>query len=125
MKALIVDDSKAMRLIIRKAIEAKGFTATEAENGLKALDILKSEAPFDVMLADCNMPEMDGLELVRKVRSDAAYTSMRILFVTSQTEAELVNEALEAGADEYLMKPFLRVSLYEKLELLGLIEDSQ
>ena len=75
---------------------------------------------MQLALVDWNMPEMSGIELVEAVRSDPAFSSLRIVMVTTETELSQVSRALEAGADEYLMKPFTRDDVVGKLELLGL-----
>ncbi len=121
MKALIVDDSRAIRAIIRRILRDLGFETLEAGNGREALDKL---ATADVQLAvvDWNMPVMDGYALVRALRDDSTHDPMRILMVTTETGAEWIAAALAAGASEYLMKPFTRDAVMEKLALLGLVE---
>lgn len=119
MKALIVDDSRAIRLIMGKSLKGLGFDVAEAENGKVALDVLASSGPFDVAFFDWNMPEMDGFELLQNVRANARYGAMLVMMVTTETEIAQVTRALEAGANEYLMKPFTPDALADKLRLLG------
>jgi len=120
MKALVVDDSKAIRSIITKHLKALGFEVVEADSGIVALVQLKKMGGADIALLDWNMPEMDGFELLRRVREDAEFSELRVMMVTTESEMSQVAKALEAGANEYLMKPFTKEALVEKLVLLGL-----
>ena len=119
MKALVVDDSRAARAILRKILLASGYDEViEAESGVQGLVRLRrSEGVPDVVLVDWNMPEMDGLEFVRRVRADDTYDGAVVMMVTSETDLSKVVEALDAGADEYLMKPFVKEGFLEKLEI--------
>src|SRR5262245_55571146 len=117
MKALVVDDSRAMRAILRKTLRGIGIDVTEAEHGHAALGVLQG-ASFDLALVDWNMPGMDGLELVAAIRADQRHDGMRIMMVTTETELAQVVRALDAGASEYLMKPFNEAAVVEKLALL-------
>jgi two-component system chemotaxis response regulator CheY len=119
--ALVVDDSRAMRMILRKTLEGLGFEVREAGNGKEALAVLASEKkPVSLSLVDWKMPEMDGFELLRRVRDVPEFGSMVIVMVTAETELEHIAEALEAGANEYVMKPFTKDILVGKLELAGI-----
>jgi two-component system chemotaxis response regulator CheY len=120
VKALVVDDSRAMRTIIRKALQALQFEVVEAEHGRAALERLKESGPLDLATVDWNMPEMNGLDFVHAVRRDAAHDAMRIVMVTTETEFSQMERALSSGANEYIMKPFDRDMLCAKLQLLGL-----
>lgn len=120
MKALVVDDSRSMRAILSKQLKELGFQVAEAPGGVEALRALHEEGPFEVVLLDWNMPEMDGREVLTLIRSEQAYKNVRVMMVTTESEMSQVSVALEAGANEYLMKPFDRDSLLEKLVLLGL-----
>lgn len=118
--ALIVDDSRAMRLVIGRYLRELGYEVTEAGDGQAALDALRSQVERpDIALIDWNMPLMSGLELVQAIRSEPRFSDVRVMMVTSETEGARVESALEAGADEYLMKPFTREILVEKLAVLG------
>jgi two-component system chemotaxis response regulator CheY len=118
--ALVVDDSSVMRRILRKMITELGFDVREAENGRQALALLAKEpAPVSLSLVDWNMPEMDGLELLKHLRSNPELGAMVVIMVTSDTELAHIAQALEAGANEYVMKPFTRDILVSKLELAG------
>ena len=116
---LVVDDSKVIRKVARHILETLDFTVTEACDGREALDACLASAP-DVILLDWNMPVMKGIDLVRALRDDEHYAGMRIMMVTTETEMEQVRTALVEGADEYVMKPFTREVILEKLEILGL-----
>ena len=118
MKALVVDDSRAMRALIGQVLKKLGFEVIDAGNGREALSRL-AEKP-DLALVDWHMPEMDGLAFVRAVRADPANAALRIMMVTTETEMGQMATALEAGANEYIMKPFTRDVIEQKLALLGL-----
>jgi two-component system chemotaxis response regulator CheY len=120
MKALVVDDSKAIRSIIGKHLKGLGFEVVEAESGVEALVQLKKMGGADIALLDWNMPEMDGFEFLRRVRTDPEFSELRVMMVTTESEMSQVAKALEAGTSEYLMKPFTKEALLEKLVLLGL-----
>jgi two-component system chemotaxis response regulator CheY len=117
---MIVDDSRAMRLMIGRIMTELGFTVAEASNGREALERLNAGAPPDVALLDWNMPEMNGFDLVCAIRADGRYQGMRIIMVTTETETSQMVRALEAGADEYVMKPFTKDIIRDKLDLLQL-----
>lgn len=119
MRALVVDDSKATRTIIRSILNDLQVEVVEAADSAQALVELE-RASFDVALVDWNMPGLDGIELVRTLRASEAYQGLRIVMVTTETEIKRVATALQAGADEYIMKPFTEDMVREKLMLLGL-----
>ena len=121
MHALIVDDSTTMRMILKLHLKKLGFDVTEAINGRDALDRLKGMAKADLVMVDWNMPEMDGISFVRAVRAEGHYATLPLMMVTTNTDRAHVAEALDAGADEYIMKPFTGDMIREKLELLGLL----
>jgi two-component system chemotaxis response regulator CheY len=120
VNALVIDDSRAIRLILGRMLGDLGFDVAEAANGLEGLARLDAGLVPDVVLVDWNMPEMNGIEFVTAVRSAPYSLAARILMVTTETEVPRVIQALEAGADEYIMKPFTRESIVEKLQLLGI-----
>jgi two-component system chemotaxis response regulator CheY len=114
-------------MLMGRVLKDIGFVVDEAGDGSEALDRLRERlvpehpnGPVELALVDWNMPEMSGIELVEAVRSDPAFSSLRIVMVTTETELSQVMRALDAGADEYLMKPFTRDDVVGKLELLGL-----
>jgi two-component system chemotaxis response regulator CheY len=115
-----VDDSQAMRIIIRKILKQFAFDVTEAQHGRDALDALGRTGPVDIAFVDWNMPEMNGLEFVQAARQRPELADMLIMMVTTEIESSQMVKALEAGANEYLMKPFTKDALVQKLELLGI-----
>ena len=117
--ALMVDDSRVIRAIVGRAMHELGFETQEAGDGQVALDRLKQGPLPAVMLIDWNMPGLSGLELVQAIRANPAWSEMRLIMITSENEIERVQKALEAGADEYIMKPFTKDMIQEKLTLLG------
>jgi two-component system chemotaxis response regulator CheY len=120
MRALIVDDSSTMRTILRICLRKNGYEVAEAANGVDALAVLARTGPVELMLVDWNMPEMNGLQLLSHVRGDQRYGRTKIMMVTTETGLSEMGSALEAGADEYLMKPFTPEVVGEKLLLMGL-----
>ncbi|MCU0680888.1 MAG: response regulator [Polyangiaceae bacterium] len=120
MKALIIDDSRATRTILRKILASLQFDVVEAPDGLEALRTLHSCDDIDLALVDWNMPQMNGLEFVHAVRRESVYDGLRLLMVTTESEAAQMQRALEAGANEYVMKPFTADTIRSKLQLLGL-----
>ena len=121
-KALVVDDSKTIRIIIRRILLELGYEVCEASNGREALEVLEAEKPdVDLVLADWNMPVMNGLELLKELRQDSEFCGLKVLMVTTETEMEHMKSAMDAGADEYVMKPFTRDILLEKLEIVGIV----
>lgn len=118
MRALIVDDSRFVRGFIRSLLEEKGIECEEAANGQAGLELLKGESAFNLALVDWNMPVMNGLEMLSAIRA-SGYTDLKVMMVTTEAENEFIVRALDAGADEYLMKPFDEEGLNEKLALLG------
>lgn len=122
MHVLVVDDSKTIRSILKGYLTKWGFEVTEAVNGVDALAQLKQMAHPDLVLVDWNMPEMDGVSFVRAVRADPGYDALPLMMVTTNTELDHVSTALDAGANEYIMKPFTGDMIKEKLELLGFLQ---
>jgi two-component system chemotaxis response regulator CheY len=121
MRALIVDDSRAMRSILSKTVRALGMETVEAANGQLALETLSANA-IDLVLTDWHMPVMDGLEFLTTVRKDERYGQLPIVMVTSEADATCMAQALAAGATEFIMKPFTSESIVMKLEMLGLLD---
>lgn len=120
--AMVVDDSRAMRSILRRTLAEIGYEVSEAGNGKEALGLLNTGQPkLDLILIDWNMPEMNGLELVKSIRELPAYADTFLMMVTTETEIDQVMLALQAGANEYVMKPFTRDVIETKLKLLGVI----
>jgi len=120
MKALVIDDSRVVRMIAGRALKELGFEVTEAANGQEALDRLSDQGNMDLALVDWNMPIMTGIEFVAEVRKLPSHNAMQLVMLTTETAPERIAGALKAGANEYLMKPFDKVALREKLQLVGL-----
>jgi two-component system chemotaxis response regulator CheY len=119
--ALVVDDSRAVRMIVAKTLRDLGYAVCEAANGREALEIIGAgKHAFRLVLSDWNMPEVDGLQLLKELRRDPELSSLVVIMVTTETEVGHMAAALEAGANEYVMKPFSKEILMEKLQLVGL-----
>ena len=116
IKILIVDDSITIRRIITNALKTVGFTETiEASNGREALEKL-TNGKVDFVITDWNMPEMNGLDLIKEIRANPVYSSMPILMITTRGTEHDVVEALQAKVNSYIMKPFTPQELKEKIE---------
>ena len=118
---MVVDDSRAVRMILAKILRELGYEVLEAPNGRDALQLIEAEkATIKLVLADWNMPEMNGLELLKQLRRNPELSSLVVVMVTTETEIDQMVVAVEAGANEYVMKPFTRDILVEKLQLAGI-----
>lgn len=120
MHALIIDDSRAMRSILRRIVVGLGWETTEAGDGQEALDHLEAGLVPDLCLIDWNMPVMDGYTFVTKVRADPRWRETTLMMVTTESEHGQIVRALAAGAHEYVIKPFTPDAIIDKLGLLGL-----
>ncbi len=120
MRALVIDDAKAMRMILRQILTSLGFDVSEASDGREGMAMLRQSPEIELALVDFYMPDMDGVEFVRTVRSDRAYDAIRLLMVTSEDEPARIEMALQAGADDYLRKPFGRQETIDKIQGLGI-----
>jgi two-component system chemotaxis response regulator CheY len=120
--AIVIDDSRAMRMILKRIVVKLGFETLEAGDGREALDLLAAapEVP-GLALIDWNMPNMNGLEFVSAARADPALREMTLVMVTTESEQSQIVRALAAGAHEYVIKPFTEGAMIEKLALLGLV----
>jgi two-component system chemotaxis response regulator CheY len=121
MRALIVDDSRFVRGFLRGLLEPKGIVCEEAADGQAGLDVMHRAQDFDIVLLDWNMPVMNGFDMLKELRAEG-YEGVKVLMVTTEAENDYIERALDAGADEYLMKPFDHEALDEKLVMLGLEE---
>ncbi|CAE09750.1 chemotaxis response regulator CheY [Wolinella succinogenes] len=124
MKLLVVDDSSTMRRIIKNTLSRLGYNdVLEGENGVEGWDQMDANADIKVLITDWNMPEMNGLELVKKVRADKRFVDIPIIMVTTEGGKAEVITALKAGVNNYIVKPFTPQVLKDKLEaVLGINE---
>ncbi len=118
-RVLVVDDSRAMRMTLARLLGGLGMEVTEADNGVEALEALSADQ-YEIAFIDWYMPRLNGLDLVRRVRAEPALDAVRLVMVTSECEAPLIASALEAGADEYVTKPFDRGVFESKLTAIGI-----
>ena len=121
MRALIVDDSRFVRGLLRGLLEGRGMECEDAADGQAALDLLHTGLRFDLAFVDWNMPVMNGLDMLKHLRAQG-YGDVKVMMVTTEGENDFILQALDAGADEYLMKPFDEEALTEKLAILGVEE---
>jgi two-component system chemotaxis response regulator CheY len=117
---LIVDDSGIIRKVARRILESLGFQILEAENGEQALEACKHELP-DAILLDWNMPKMDGYDFLRALRRLPGGGQPKIVFCTTENDVAHIARALQAGANEYIMKPFDKDIVAEKFQEIGLL----
>ncbi len=123
-KALVVDDSRTIRRILSAMLGEMGFDVRQAENGREALEVLAREGTgeFALVMVDWNMPEMNGLDFIRLLRGDPRNADILVVMVTTETATEQMVAALQAGANEYVMKPFTKDVIQDKLRLLGVLQ---
>jgi two-component system chemotaxis response regulator CheY len=115
MKILVVDDFPTMRRIVRNLLKELGYSnVDEAEDGMAGLARLRS-GKYDFVISDWNMPNMDGLAMLKEIRGDASLTHLPVLMVTAESKKENIIAAAQAGASGYVVKPFTAVTLDEKL----------
>lgn len=124
-RAMIIDDSRAMRSILRRIVSGLSFEITEAGDGQEALELLEAATVEnrvpDLCLIDWNMPVMDGYTFITEVRRRPEWRNITLMMVTTESEQGQIVKALAAGAHEYVIKPFTPDAIVEKLELLGLV----
>lgn len=123
MDTLIVDDSLTVRKIIRKIMEDLGMRCDEAEDGIKALEACKKKMP-GLILLDWNMPNMNGLEFLKALRSSPDGSKPKVVFCTTENSMDFIMNGMGAGADEYIMKPFDKSVIQTKLVQLGILEET-
>jgi len=115
MKFLVVDDFSTMRRIVRNLLKELGYSnVDEAEDGVQALSKLRNDK-YDFVVSDWNMPNMDGLTMLKHIRSDELLSKLPVLMVTAEAKKENIIEAAKAGASGYVVKPFTAATLDEKL----------
>lgn len=117
---LVVDDSRVVRRIARGILEGQGFAIEEAEDGQKALEACRRAMPTAILL-DWNMPVMNGIEFLRALKAEFGDASATVVFCTTENEMSFIMEAMQAGASEYIMKPFDAEILTSKFEQVGLL----
>jgi len=116
---LVVDDSKVIRKVARHILEALNFNVEEAGDGREALDRCQAGELPDVILLDWNMPVMSGMEFLRSLGASGFSSRPKVVFCTTENDVAHIRAAIDAGADEYMMKPFDRETLESKLQLVG------
>jgi len=121
-KAMVIDDSRAIRMILAATLQDLGYEVCQAANGKEALAAVEQAGEISLILVDWNMPEMNGLEFVQHLRADTRFSSVPLMMVTTEAEMTQVVRALEAGANEYVMKPFTKEIIADKLRLMGVIQ---
>ena len=117
---LVVDDSKVVRMVARKILEELDFDVSEAADGQEALKACQASMP-DVILLDWNMPVMSGIDFLRALRSSEGGDAPKVVFCTTENDMAHIQEALDAGANEYIMKPFDSDIIQSKLSQIGII----
>lgn len=122
MRALVVDDSRFVRNFLHSLFAEHGVEVVEAADGKQGLACLRDAGPFEVALVDWNMPVMSGYDMLVAARADHALDGTRIVMVTTEAENDHIEAALDAGADEYLVKPFDEAGLLDKLRMAGVDE---
>ena len=116
LKFLVVDDFSTMRRIVRNLLKELGYTnVEEAEDGIVALQKLKSTGNYQFVITDWNMPNMTGIELLKQLRADAGLKHLPVLMITAEAKKENIIEAAQSGASGYIVKPFTAATLEEKL----------
>ena len=119
MHALVIDDARSMRMLMRVTLQKLGFRVSEAANGREGLERLSTHERPDVVMVDWYMPEMDGEEFVRAVRSRPDLAGLRLVVVTGETDAAQVGKVAATGADTYVSKPFTPETIRERLGAIG------
>ena len=122
LSCLVVDDSRVIRKVSRRILEDLGFEVAEASDGVEAMAWCSAMMP-DAILLDWRMPAMDGLEFVSRLRAEPGGKRPKVIFCTVENEIERIREALDAGADEYIMKPFDGAIVASKLAYVGLLPE--
>lgn len=120
MKCLVVDDSRVVRKVARRIVEDIGFECDEAEDGQKAYEFCQTEMP-DAILLDWNMPVMSGIEFLEKLREMDDGAHPKVVFCTTENDMNHIQRAIQAGANEYIMKPFDSEIIESKFSQIGLI----
>jgi len=122
MKALLVDDSKVVRTISGNIMKDLKIDYEEAEDGKVALEQIKKHK-FDFIMLDWNMPNMDGMEFLKQAKSEDLLNDAKVIFCTTESEIDKITSALTEGASEYIMKPYSKDIVLDKLKYLEIIKD--
>lgn len=125
MRALTVDDSKLVRRLVARTLGDLGFEVDEAADGQEALWNLFKKGAADLVILDWNMPVVDGLEFLKRMRKRDDFAEIKVIMLTARNEQQSVVEAVQSGADEYVMKPFSREALEEKVRMVMGLEEPQ
>ena len=120
VSCLVVDDSKVVRKLERRIMEELGFTVSEAEDGAFALDACKAGMP-DLILLDWHMPNMDGLEFIKQLRTTPGGDAPKVIFCTTESDVSHIMQAISSGANEYVMKPFDADIIRGKLQQINML----
>lgn len=120
-RILLVDDSRAVRLAAGRMVRQLGFEVLEAEDGQDALRVVREQGPVDAVLLDWNMPVMDGLSFLKALRADRSVAQPKVVMCTTENDMQRIIEAIQAGANEYIMKPFNEDIVRDKLQEAGLL----
>jgi two-component system chemotaxis response regulator CheY len=120
--ALVIDDSRVIRMVLARTLKELGFTPVEAVDGREAITVMERDGTgIDLVMVDWNMPKVNGLDFVKYVRARPQFDDVQLVMVTTETELDQMVRALEAGANEYVMKPFTAEAVQDKLRLLGVV----
>ena len=119
MHVLVIDDARSMRMLMRVTLQKLGFQVSAADNGREGLDRLSTHQRPDVVMVDWYMPEMDGAEFVRAVRSRPDLAGLRLVVVTGETDEAKVEKVVATGADTYVSKPFTPETIRQRLGAIG------
>lgn len=120
MRVLIVDDSRANRMVLQKLMKEFGFDTLEAENGADAIWLLRQRSDIHFITVDFHMPNMSGVQFVRLVREKPEFATIPILMISVEKQPDRQTEAISAGVNEFLVKPFTKEMIEEKLRALGI-----
>lgn len=118
MKVLTVDDALTVRTMVRNILEENGHQVEEAENGVVAINLLEKDKDYDLILLDWEMPEMDGLTFLTKIKKENVAPNTKVVMLTSLNKMANILKAMDAGADEYIMKPFTPEIVLEKINAI-------
>ncbi len=120
-KILLVDDSRCVRMVMHKIMDDLGLEVLEAEDGQKALEAVQNHADIDAVLLDWHMPVKDGLSFLKELRKEQTISQPVVIMCTTENEMSRIVEAMQAGANEFIMKPFSEDVVREKFEMTGIL----